>query len=77
MIQAAAGEQRKATSSATSAGPPRRPSGASASIRARSGAGIQPVSFGPGLTALTVMPWGASSLAAETVIHSIAPLLAA
>jgi hypothetical protein len=34
-------------------------------------------SVGPGSTALTLIPRGANSAAAETVIHSSAPLLAA
>src|SRR6266480_8134852 len=77
VIQPPLGEQRKATSAAESSGRPRRPSGISASIRSRSSDESQPVSVGPGSTALTLIPRGANSAAAETVIHSSAPLLAA
>ncbi len=77
MIQPLCSEHRKATSSAVSAGFLVRPSGLCSACQAWSSSLIQPVSLGPGLTALTVMPADASSAAADIVIHSIAPLLAA
>ena len=64
MIQPPRGEHRKATSSDASSGRPTRPSGVASRMRSKSAGGIQPVSVGPGLTALTVIPFGPSSVAA-------------
>jgi hypothetical protein len=77
VIQAASGEHRNATTLAASSGLPMRCIGLFAAICFLRRGGIQPVSLGPGLIALTVIPREASSAALDTVIHSIAPLLAA
>src|ERR1051325_1064049 len=77
----ASGEHRKSTTEAMSSGWPTRPMGIRASCQARpssvaSELFVISVAIVPGATALTLIPWGASSAAIETVIWRTAPLLA-
>ena len=70
-------EASQAIRRAASSGVPQRPRGMAASARAFTSSGAQPVSVGPGLTALTVIPRGASASASDRTIPLSAALLAA
>ena len=76
VTHAASGEHSQAMTRAASSGSPSRPAGNRGSSSARSASSIQPVSFGPGPTALTVIARWATSAASWRVNTSSAPLLA-
>jgi hypothetical protein len=80
VIQPPSSPARNATTAATSAGAPRRPSGDIAARRGSASGGVtlrrRSVSVGPGDTVFTVIPCGPSSWAAIAVYCSIAALLA-
>ena len=66
-----------ATTGAMSSGRPQRPAGNDDATDSRSSSDAQPVSTGPGLTALTVIPRAATASASDGVIWCTAPLLSA
>ena len=74
VTHAASSEHSQATSGATSAGVPTRPAGNFGGHLGAQLVVIQPVSFGPGPTALTVMPRWATSAESCRVNASSAPL---
>ncbi len=76
VTQPASGLASHATRRAASAGVPSRPIGNRGRRTSRSCGEIQPLSVGPGLTALTVIPLAATAGARLRVNASMAPFVA-